>query len=63
MESFIVRIYRQEKPVSEEMVGVVLKAGEDEEQVFGNIFELYSILTNKQNTDSDYPDKVDTSSN
>ncbi|NOX42185.1 MAG: hypothetical protein GXP19_00385 [Gammaproteobacteria bacterium] len=49
MESYIVRIYRQEDARSEKMVGVAIEPGEDKEHVFNNVFELYKLLTAKKN--------------
>lgn len=51
MESYIVRIYRQEQRKSEKMTGVVIQVGGNEEYVFSNIFELHHILTNKRNAE------------
>ena len=58
MESFIVRIYRQETN-SEKMTGVAIQISENEEYRFSNIFELYNILTNKRNSTSYYIGKHD----
>jgi hypothetical protein len=50
MESYIVRIYREEKKRHQNIVGIVEEVGVDEKKAFTNLDELWNILNPLKNS-------------
>jgi hypothetical protein len=49
MESYIVRIYREEKMNPHDLIGIVEEAGVEEKKVFRTLDELWNILKSVKN--------------
>ena len=52
MESYIIKIYRQEKQKPEKVVGIALHVTTGKQTVFSNAEELWQVINSQKETDN-----------